>query len=336
MKPFLDSTDVIDDGPALKKRMDRDGYLYIRQLLPVEMLENLRRQILEIARDGGWIEKDSPLEDAIADMNGFCAEPQEAYNKVYMRMYKLQAFHAIQHHPNLVELLERMLDETVLPHPRMIGRTIFPQKDVYTTPAHQDFVPIQGTPDTYSAWFSLTDLPREMGGLQIAAGSQNRGVYDFRPATGAGGMEIVDPLEGTWVNSPVKQGDVIFFHSLTVHKGVPCRGERLRMSMDGRYQRLSDPISPGSLHPHIRELIDWEGIYEDWPDDRFKFYWQQYDLTIVDYDTSYYEKRDRLAFDYAEKGDQRARGTLDRIIARDQDSAKRQKAQKLLDALDKN
>jgi len=47
-------------------------------------------------------------------------------------------------------------------------------------------------------------------------------------------------------------------------------------------------------------------------------------------------KRDRLAFEYAERGDERARGALDRIIARDQDSAKRQKAQKLLDALDKN
>tara|TARA_B100001013_G_C24611861_1_gene443531 strand:+ start:818 stop:1831 length:1014 start_codon:yes stop_codon:yes gene_type:complete len=334
MKPFLDSTDVVDDGPALKERMDRDGYLYIRELLPADELEDLRLQFLEIARDGGWVKKDSLLKEAIADLNGFCAEPQSAYNELYMRMYKLQSFHGIQHHPNLIGVVERTLDASVFPHPRMIGRTIFPRKETFTTPAHQDFIPIQGTPDTYSAWFALSDLPEQMGGLQLSAGSHKHGVYDIQPATGAGGMEIIDPLEGTWVNNPVKQGDVIFFHSMTVHKGVPCRGERLRMSMDARYQRLSDPVAPGSLQPHIRELIDWAGIYEDWPDDRYKYYWQEFDLTLKDYDPSYHEKRDRLAFELAEKGDERARGTLDRIIARDQDRAKRQKAQELLDALD--
>ena len=36
MEPFLDSTDIVDDGPALAGRMERDGYLFVRGLLPVE------------------------------------------------------------------------------------------------------------------------------------------------------------------------------------------------------------------------------------------------------------------------------------------------------------
>ena len=32
--PFLDSTAVADDGPELRRRMQRDGYLFVRGLLP--------------------------------------------------------------------------------------------------------------------------------------------------------------------------------------------------------------------------------------------------------------------------------------------------------------
>ena len=37
MQPFVDSTDLIMDGAALAQRMDRDGYLFIRDLLPMDL-----------------------------------------------------------------------------------------------------------------------------------------------------------------------------------------------------------------------------------------------------------------------------------------------------------
>ena len=176
MKPFLDSTDVVDDADELRRRCERDGYLFIRDLLPPVVLEDLRRKLLEVAREGGWLRHDTPLADAIADPDGFCAEPQAAYLKIYSRIYQLQDLHALMHHPNLMSLLEGLLGAPVLPHPSIISRTIFPQREAYTTPAHQDFVPIQGTPDTYTAWIPLTNLPPEMGGLQLAVGSHLNGV----------------------------------------------------------------------------------------------------------------------------------------------------------------
>ena len=59
-----------------------------------------------------------------------------------------------------------------------------------------------------------------------------------------------------------KQGDVLIFHSLAVHKGVSNRSDKLRMSMDARYQRASDPIAPGSLLPHSQPN-DWESVFAD-------------------------------------------------------------------------
>ena len=331
--PFRDSTDVIDDGPELLTRMQRDGYLFVRGLLPPELLTPLRLKFLEIARDAGWVAGDEPLAEGIADLDGFCVEPQPDYMAIYAGMYKQQAFHALQHHPALIGLLERMCGETVIPHPRIIARTLFPQREAYTTPAHQDFVPIQGTADTYTAWFPLHDLTPEMGGLQVAEGSHTSGVYEYRPSLGAGGMEIVDPLAGQWRGNTFARGDVLFFHSLCAHKGVANTGRSLRQSVDARFQRLSDPIEPKSLSPHISPVA-WEEIYADWPDDGYQYYWKQWEMDFSEFDFSYYEERDRLAFEMAANGDERARSTLQRIVVRDADSDKRQRAAAALERLD--
>ena len=159
MKPFKDSTDIAGDGSLLRQRMHEDGYLFIRSLLPGKILEALRLAFLLTAREAGWARTDTPPEDGIADLNGFCVEPEAAYMDVYADMYAIEAFHKLQHHPNVVRLLECMAGEPILPHPRIIARTIFPQREAYTTPAHQDFIPIQGTAETYTAWIPLSELP---------------------------------------------------------------------------------------------------------------------------------------------------------------------------------
>ena len=84
MRPFLDSTDVVEDGAELLRRAQRDGYLYLRGLLPAEELEDLRRQFLEIAQHDGWVKAGTPLPDAIADLSGYCLEPEPKYMRTYM------------------------------------------------------------------------------------------------------------------------------------------------------------------------------------------------------------------------------------------------------------
>ena len=312
--------------------MVRDGYLFVRQLLPAAALEELRLAFLEVAREAGWVKGDGPLATAAADLRGFCVEPEPQYMDVYHRMYCDPRFHRLQHHPRLVGLLGRMLDGPVLPHPRLIGRVIFPQREAFTTPAHQDFIPIQGTAQTYTAWFPMHDLPAAMGGLQVAAGSHQQGVYDFRPALGAGGLEVTEALD-TWVGGPFQQGDVLFFHSMCVHRGAPNTGQRLRLSVDARYQRADEPIAPGSLQPHSQPHT-WEEIYAQWPESELQYYWRQWDLQVKEYDGKYHEERDRQAFEMAEKGDKLAVATLHRIVARDTDPAKRRRAERLLEGLE--
>ena len=271
--------------------------------------------------------------EQFAVLSAFAVEPEPAYQGVYNQLYSLPAFHALQHRSELSDLIGRLLAAPAMPQPRVIARVMFPKRVAHTTPAHQDFVPVQGAADTITAWIPLSDLAPEMGGLEIAAGSHRKGVFDFVPALGASGTEIPDPLHGAWVGGTFQQGDVLFFHSMTVHRGAPATGTRLRLSVDFRFQRRADPIAPGSLRPHDPE-VSWEQIYEGWAPGQHQYYWRDWDLAIAEFDTQYNEKRDAMAFEVAAKGGTEARATLQRIVARDRDPAKKRKAEEALAALD--
>ncbi len=172
-----------------------------------------------------------------------------------------------------------------------------------------------------------------MGGLQVAAGSHRRGVWPFRVSSGAGAMEVCDPLDGRWVGGDFAAGDLLVFHSMTVHKGLPNLSRRLRQSVDTRYQCADAPVVARSLEPYAG-MGDWEDIYTGWPDDSPRYYWREQTLTFSDFDWSYYDRRDRMAFAQAEAGDRTTRASLLRIVQRDPNPDKRAKAARLVAAFD--
>jgi len=145
MQTFIDSSGLISDGAALAARMQRDGYLFLPGVLPREDVANVQRQVGEIARDAGWLRRDLPVLDAVAEPSGFCVDPDPTYLKTLRRINHLEDYHALKHHPTLIDLLERMLGGPILPHPRVLMRNIFPARDEYTTKAHQDFPNVQGS-----------------------------------------------------------------------------------------------------------------------------------------------------------------------------------------------
>ena len=104
-------------------------------------------------------------------------------------------------------------------------------------------------------------------------------------------------------------------------------------SFDARYQRRSDPVADVSIRTYA-DMCTWEETYADWSKDDLKYYWRQPDIRVVPFDRSHYEKRDAIAFDLAARGDTLARDSLLRIIQRDPDAAKRNRAQAALTALE--
>ena len=291
MQDFTVSDDLRAQPEALRERAREDGYLFFRSLVDSEALANVRRQILDLCAEAGWLHPGTDSEEGLAAPGVAHVEGEPVFNDLYYkRVLKLEDFHALAHHPSLIAVLDTLFGEPTLPHPRNIARIIFPQATKFTTPAHQDFIHIQGTEETWTAWMPLSDCPQELGSLAVLPGSHRQGLYPTTKALGAGGVGIAEEtLPGEWRASDFRAGDVLLFHSLLVHKGLPnVTPDRMRVSVDFRYQGVSQPITEGSLLPHGNAL-SWDEIYAGWSSKRFQRYWTRTPLNVVPFNRAYYE-----------------------------------------------
>jgi ectoine hydroxylase-related dioxygenase (phytanoyl-CoA dioxygenase family) len=128
----------------------------------------------------------------------------------------------------------------------------FPQHYAFTTQPHQDFWYIRGTPETFTAWMPVGDCPRELGGLALLERSHKLGFLPHEKAIGAGGNGVrTDKLGLRWLASDFNAGDVVIFHSYMIHGALDNHTpDRLRLSLDYRYQRANEAVDPSSLKPH--------------------------------------------------------------------------------------
>ena len=326
MRPLRDSTDALERPEELAARMREDGYLYVRGLLPKAHVLDVRRQMLEILAANRMVRADRPLGEAVPDFDHFAVEPQPAFMKVLYAEYALEDLTALQHLPEMRRVADAICGEATIPLPQFVCRNIFPQAEAYTTPPHQDFVHIQGTTRNCAAWVPIGDCEPELGGLLVAAGSHRDGLLPFRPSLGAGGLEVTGDFAGRWHGGAFRAGDVLVHNCLTVHRALPNRsGDRMRLSVDFRFQPVSEPICAQNVEP-LRNMATWDELYRDWPDDDLKYYWRRHDLRLVPFDWSHYRRRDEMAFAMAEAGDVRARSALQRVAANDPEPARRERA----------
>lgn len=292
--PLLCSRDLLAQPDALRARFEQEGYVFLRGLLPVDTLLALRREIAAICARHGWIRGGEATMDAIAVVPP-CNEGEERYFAVYDEVQKLEALHALAHEPALLGLMRALLGESAFPHPLGIVRLMFPDNAECTTPPHQDFPNNQGTPELYASWIPLGDCPLELGGVAILERSHTAGLLPLAYSLGAGTRQAVldEPLASRrWLASDYRAGDVLVFHSVTVHRALLNRtGDRMRLSCDFRYQRQGEALVARSLQPHFGRL-GWEEIYRGWHSTRLQYYWKGLDYRVVDWDESYHRLPD--------------------------------------------
>ncbi|RZK60763.1 MAG: phytanoyl-CoA dioxygenase [Pedobacter sp.] len=283
--PFKESTHLLNDPRELRATAEQDGYLFFKALLPAEAIAQVRKDVFEICKKNEFLKDGTTLTDGIAAPGFMILESSvnPAYLNYYREIQQLHSFHALAHDPNLLKALNVLFDGETLVHPLKILRTIFPQAQKHTTPPHQDYFHVRGTENTWTSWIPLGDCDKELGGLTLVPGSQNWGLLPEHPAEGAGLIGINVPSDSKWVIGEFAAGDVLMFHSHTVHQGIDNNSaDRIRLSMDCRFQALSEkkigPVAVRSPHLHC---IDWDGLYKKWPaNDPLKYYWKDLGLEI--------------------------------------------------------
>ena len=61
--PFIES-DPNAEATALRTRMEEVGYLFFRHLVPADVVNTVRRDVLTVCQEHGWLDDTHDLMDA--------------------------------------------------------------------------------------------------------------------------------------------------------------------------------------------------------------------------------------------------------------------------------
>ncbi len=268
-----------DEAPeALRARFQRDGYLYFPRYLPTRvtepvlegMLQCLHPHIVWSDRRGTPVLRGEPF---------FESDP--LWDALYPDIQAMESLHGLFHGDKLTELMQLVAEGVHFVYPMKMARVGAPRKLGYETPPHQDAHSHHAGPTMAGIWVALHDADEAMGRLTLLPGSHKRGVRPVHEAKGVGGVQCeIYADETLWHVSNVRAGDVIIFHSQTVHRAqANTDEERVRLSVDTRFCDYGAPVFSTNLEPHHGWRIprlDWEYVYAQWRDSALKYYWRDY------------------------------------------------------------
>jgi ectoine hydroxylase-related dioxygenase (phytanoyl-CoA dioxygenase family) len=262
----------------LRAQMNAHGYVVIRGLLSPKDLNPLLGDVTAVLHQSGWLCSESDPIDRIANRDAACCEDDSAFKPVYDQVFSLPSFHRLPHHPVLQQVMKLLVGPHLLIHPKPVARLIFPDFSRAITPAHQDHTAVAGDEETITAWLPLHDCPIEQGSLRVMDGSHR---FGLQPTAGQTGCIPPGTERGDrWVGTEIYAGDLLLFSSLTVHEAAPNTSNRIRISLDCRFQSYRRPVNPGALVFAGSGRRSWEKTYANWPSDELKYYWTQLPLQL--------------------------------------------------------
>jgi ectoine hydroxylase-related dioxygenase (phytanoyl-CoA dioxygenase family) len=281
VKPFQELNVENLTSAQLQMELQSKGYALIRGVIPGEAVRSVLADVTGVLSNSGWLLPDSDPLARIPQPGASFGDPDPAFKQVYQRVFNLESLHALPHHMALRRVMEMLVGDQVLIHPKPIGRLIFPNCEHLVVRAHQDYEFMGGDPEFFTVWIPLHDCPVEAGPLRILAGSHRFGIQEHErqnlhvpeiPINSTGGDE--------WVGGSVAAGDVLLFHSLTVHAASANTSGQMRLSLDCRFQDARRTLHPSNLVFAGESGKSWEKTYADWQSDELKFYWKRLPLTL--------------------------------------------------------
>ena len=142
------------------------------------------------------------------------------------------------------------------------------------TPVHQDngvVLPEADQTNMLTVWFPLWDVTVKNGCLAVWPYSHRQGLLDHCPSHG--GLRIPGKLlTGKARSMPMKRGDVLFMHKLTIHASHSNHSDDVRWSFDLRYNPIGQPTGrayfPGFIarsrsrpETELRDAAEWARLW---------------------------------------------------------------------------
>jgi hypothetical protein len=236
-----DSSPLLGDTEALRRRLAADGYLFVRGFHDVEAVREARAWTLGAIAERGGIEPGSAAEEGIAS--------------AAQRNFPFFRVTSVAHAPPVLNVVDS--EATFSFFRRLFGKPAitFDKRWLRCMARggqnhfHYDNVYVgRGTPNRLTLWSPLTDIALDEGPLVICLGShrhvrlrQTYGMTDMdRDLTEAvfssDPKELVDDFGFTLGTAHFRPGDALLFGMFMMHSSAPNLSGRYRISIDTRYQ----------------------------------------------------------------------------------------------------
>lgn len=221
------------------ERYERDGFIKLRDVLPVDALEGYAREItervLEIAPER------APVQD------------EETYRRAFLQVTNLWRVSEVARELVLGRRLGRIAAELM----RVQGTRLYHDQALYKepggglTPWHADqyYWPMASDRCT-TAWIPLQPTPVDMGALAFAVGSHALDVGRDVPISDESEALLQDELGRAgfeYACTPYELGEVSFHSGWTFHRAGPNHSDAPRRVMTVIYMdrdmRLAEPVN---------------------------------------------------------------------------------------------
>lgn len=265
---FRETTDCLEDGEALRSRMQGDGYLYLPGLLNTKDVLEVRNNTLEMMKADGLLHPAFPTSEGIG-------VPGEEIGFMPKYARSMEAIHRVLYEGPMMEFMKTFIGEEVLHFDYTWFRVMGKGK---STPPHCDIVYMgRGTKNLFTAWVPYMEIPLEVGGLMILENSHHQAekfkkylemdvdTYcvnkpfgkDNDPngwrvpgAISQNARNLQKRLGGRWLTTHYQPGDALIFSMATIHASLENQTEKVRISSDSRYQKASEPADHRWIGPN--------------------------------------------------------------------------------------
>jgi ectoine hydroxylase-related dioxygenase (phytanoyl-CoA dioxygenase family) len=262
MRELRPSNDLLGDAIALRRQLDDEGYVFLRDVLDTDLVANVKAGVMAwfASHDLLTVADGEPVWTG-RDFTALGGDPRELFETGLCETLALS--------PDMRRVYEQVLGEPVFVLP--LGHYQFRSRsNSRAWRVHQDG-PFSPGLDYVVFWVPLMEIPEELGGVTIAPHVHKRGsLYpDHAPATTT--LPAATIAGDSWYRADYRPGDVLVFGLLTPHCGLENETDRVRLSIDIRVQPSSSP----------RALI---GVVTDTDDHRITIAAEDGEKVVLDID----------------------------------------------------
>lgn len=259
--PMTESTGLLSDATALRRRYQLDGYVYLKAVLDPALLRRLRAEYFG-AFDPSYLDDSYPVSAGV--FSGRRPPGLPAHGTPGHPAYDLvrgQTFAELADHRGLADLAEAVLGRPGQVLPRQIVRH-FDRSVPRASRAHRDHRYLdEGSDHLLTMWIPLTDIPLATGGLLYLEDSDGldgstldelRRVSD-RPTDDRPVSHdlawVAEQLGRRWRWTDFQAGDVVLHSPRVLHASLDTATDAMRLSADLRFLACGESPDPRWLAP---------------------------------------------------------------------------------------